>query len=96
MSSTSSPDEEIVKRLEEPTRFGGILTVGRFIVNRLKECGLATVQLLTVQQMGVHPNNRSSYGINEESVHTLGGDIAELGWDWGKLGGHRLALGGRR
>ena len=45
-----------------------------------------SVVTLVVDVMGTHPHNRSSYGINEESVHLLGADIVDLGWEFSSLG----------
>ena len=75
-----SPDARIVAMLADPEKHGGVLTTAKAIVNRLLELKLASKCALAPSQLGVHPNNRSSYGVNEESVHRLGRDIMDMGF----------------
>jgi len=75
------PDPEIEARLKDPEQFGGVVSVSKWIVNRLKQTGLAHEVQLAPKNLGVHPCNRGKYGVNEESVHNLGKDILEVGWD---------------
>ena len=85
-------DPEIEARLEDPDKFGGILTVGNFILKRLRDTGLIVDREIPPSRLGVHPANRGSYGINVESVHGLGLDITQIGWSWPMLGADPLAV----
>ena len=76
-----SADPEIIARLQRPEDYGGVITSSKWIVNRLRSQGPASDMLFTPSQLGVHPENRASYGVNEETVHLLGQDIVEVGWD---------------
>ena len=79
-------DPEIVCRLEAPEQFGGMVACSKYILAKVSFAGLCTQALLSPAQLGAHPSNRSNYGINEESVHKLGADILEVGWDADQLG----------
>ena len=83
--ATASPDPEIVDRIRDPSLHGGACTVAKFIIERLKSTGLAQDCVLAPSCLGLHPSNRGSYGCNEESVHNLGADILEVGWDWDQI-----------
>ena len=85
-ASSYVADPEILARLADPTQHGGLMTNYRWIMKRLEDQGLVTEQNFLVDHLGPHPFNRSSYGVNEESVHNLGQDIADLGWDFSELG----------
>ena len=76
-----SADPEIIARLQRPEDYGGVITSSKWIANRLRSQGLASDMLFTPSQLGVHPENRASYGVSEETVHLLGQDIVEAGWD---------------
>lgn len=78
-------DSEIVARLDHPQQHGGVVAAAQWIIARLKDQGLAQEQVLRPAEMGVHPANRSSYGINEEAVHTLGENIMAIGWSQEKI-----------
>ena len=79
------PDPEITKRLDNPTLFGGVLSVVSFVLKALADAGLSRKQRLTPSQLGMHPTNRGRYGANHRTVHSLGEDIGELGWDWSHI-----------
>ena len=74
-------DPDIVARLERPGEHGGVLASGKFIVARLLQTGLASKIVLSPKQLGLSPDNRSEYGINEDAVHRLGKNIMDLGFD---------------
>ena len=74
-------DPEVMARIGAPDNFGGVVTCARWIVQRLKESGLAHDMILAPEQLGIHPDNRGRYGINEETVHALGADILGAGWN---------------
>ena len=73
-------DPEILARLANPSEYGGVLVAAVFIVTRLLASKLASKIVLAPSQLGVHPCNRSSYGINEDAVHKLGKNIMDLGF----------------
>ena len=79
------PDPEIVQRLEDPSSYGSINTVCGFILKRLRDAGLIFDQIYPPSRLGAHPNNRGSYGVNVETVHSLGEDIVQLGWSWDQV-----------
>jgi len=91
-AAQTKPDEEIVRRLDDPEKYGGVFTVIAFILTRLRQLGLAFDQVLRPGRRGVHPQNRGSYGINHSSVHALGRDIIEMGWSWQELGAESIAV----
>jgi hypothetical protein len=62
-----SADPEIVARLQRSEDYGGVITSSKWIVNRLRSQGLASDMLFTPSQLGVHPDNRASYGVNEDT-----------------------------
>lgn len=74
-------DPEVIARITAPQDFGGVVTCARWIVQRLREAGLAHDMILVPEQLGIHPDNRGKYGINEETVHNLGDDILQVGWN---------------
>ena len=56
-----------------------------FILQRLRDHKLLFDMVIPPGRLGVHPNNRGSYGVNVETVHDLGRDIVELGWSWDQV-----------
>ena len=78
-------DPQILALLECPQDHGGVVAAAQCIIARLKDQGLAQEAVLRPSEMGVHPANRSSYGINEEAVHTLGENILAIGWSQEKI-----------
>jgi hypothetical protein len=85
-SAADVADKEILIRLESPDEYGGPMTVANVIIERLRSQGLAHDTLMTPTQLGVHPGNRSSYGVNIQTIHTLATDILQVGWDWNAVG----------
>lgn len=73
-------DAEIVARLENPQEHGGVLVSAKWIVQRLVTSGLASKCTIAPSQLGIHPQNRSTYGVNEEEIHRLGSDIMDMGF----------------
>ena len=78
-------DSFITDRLSDPQKHGGVLVAAVAIVDHLLETGLASKRVLTPSQMGVHPCNRSSYGVNEVAVHKLGQNIMDLGFSLAEI-----------
>ena len=78
----SSADAEIQQRLAKPSAYGGILSVCKFIKDRLIQQGLLRKQRFRPGDLGMYPGNRAGYGVNHVSVHDLGENIAEVGFDW--------------
>jgi hypothetical protein len=89
--STSLPtvtaDPLIVDRIDRPDNYGGIVAASKFIVDRLRDAGLAHDIIIPPGKLGLHPCNRGKYGCHEDSVHQLAADIVEVGWDWEKIRG---------
>ena len=85
-------DGEITKRLKSPEDFGGALSVSQYIIDRLTKQNLAWKQKMVPRNLSPHPCNRGGYGVNVESVHTLGADIAQVGWCWEALGSSSLCV----
>ena len=54
------------------------------IKHKLVGAGLASVQQVQPQFVGVHPCNRSSFGIDPARVHEHGHDIVRSGFSWNK------------
>jgi len=85
--ATHSIDGEIAAAIASPEDLGGIVGASKFILNRLKEAGLAREVVLPPSHLGLHPCNRGKYGAHEDSVHTLATEIFQVGWDSEKLRG---------
>ena len=49
----------------------------------LEESKLAYRQTITPNLIGCHEVNRNGYGLSPIEVHSLGAEIARLGWSWG-------------
>lgn len=74
-------DPTITEAISKPESKGGIVGAARFVFDRLKSAGLISEMALPPMSLGIHPTNRGKYGVNEETVHLLGGDILSIGWD---------------
>lgn len=48
----------------------------------LLENDMAHVAKINPRQVGVHPDNRDGYGVNQADVHELGSEIFRMGWSW--------------
>ena len=55
------------------------------VLELLKANGLAYIQRISPQFVGVHPSNRYGQGVTPSEVHALLEDIFQLGWSWGKV-----------
>ena len=53
------------------------------IVSMLLESKLAYQQTIMPNLVGCHETNRNGYGLSPIEVHSLGAEIARLGWSWG-------------
>jgi hypothetical protein len=51
----------------------------------LKANGLAYIQRISPEFVGVHPTNRYGQGVTPSAVHALLEDICHLGWSWKKV-----------
>ena len=78
-------DADILQRLSKPKDFGGILTVAKFIKERLIGQGLLRKQRFKPKEIGMSPANRGGYGVNHVTVHELGDNIVEVGFDWSAI-----------
>ena len=69
-------DPTITEAIAKPASKGGVVGAARFVVDRLKSAGLISEMVLPPMSLGIHPTNRGKYGVNEETVHLLGGVFA--------------------
>jgi len=66
LSTPDLPDPGIVAKLEDPEQYGGVVEAANWIVERLKQTGMAVDVKMSPSQLGLHPSNRGSYGCHEE------------------------------
>ena len=61
-----SVDPEIVDRINDPEAHGGVCQAVTDIIARLRSVNLASERTMEPRALGMHPQNRSSYGCHED------------------------------
>ena len=54
------------------------------IITAMYKFNMAWTESCTPEQAGVHPGNRSSFGVGGTEAQQLGFDILSVGWSWNK------------
>jgi hypothetical protein len=87
MANSSAEQSQAIKLLVKAAQAADAPLVGSVdtILRHLEEAGYCYRATLLPRQIGVDPSNRDGYGVNAEDVHSLGHDIAFMGWSWSEV-----------
>jgi hypothetical protein len=87
MAVSSAEQSQVIKNLVKAAQAADAPLVGSVdtILRHLEEAGYCYRATLLPRQIGVAPSNRDGYGVNAEDVHSLGHDIAFMGWSWSEV-----------
>ena len=74
-----------VQRIIDRAQKMGVVAAWEAIKRMLVDAKLAWTQRMRADYVGIHPRNRSAFGVGGSDSHWHGDDVLTAGWSWKRL-----------